>query len=68
LADPKCIQFLEKLVDVSLEVDLAAAKPVGPWSMLRQMRRPDCRQGLGVMLELTRALGKMKAGPAEMPA
>jgi uncharacterized protein YjgD (DUF1641 family) len=68
LANPKSIQFLEKLVDVSLEVDLATAKPVGLWSMLRQMRRPDCRQGLGVMLELTRALGKMKAGPAEMAA
>lgn len=62
------LQFLEKLVDMSLEVDLAAAKPVGLWSMLRQMRRPDCRQGLGVMLELTRALGKMKTGPAEMAA
>ena len=62
LSNPKLIQFLEKLVEVPLEVDLEAAKPVGPFGMMWKMRSEDCRQGLGVMLELTRALGKLKAG------
>ena len=31
LSNPKLIQFLEKLVEVPLEVDLEAAKPVGPF-------------------------------------
>ena len=67
LSNPKLIQFLEKLADVPLEVDLEAAKPVGPVGMMWKMRSEDCRQGLGVMLELTRALGKLKAG-APAPA
>lgn len=64
LANPKTIQFLGKLVDVLLQVDLEAAKPLGPWGMLRQMRHPDCRQGLEVMLGFTQALEKLPAGPA----
>ena len=43
------------------------SKPVGPFGMMWKMRSEDCRQGLGVMLELTRALGKLKAG-APAPA
>ncbi|MCL4500599.1 MAG: DUF1641 domain-containing protein [Deltaproteobacteria bacterium] len=61
LSNPKTIQLLEKLVDMTMEVDLEAVKPVGPIGMLRRLRSEDCKQGLGVMLELTRALGKMKA-------
>ena len=62
LSNPKVIQFLEQLAEVPLEVDLEAAKPLGPFGMMWKMRSEDCRQGLGVMLELTRALGKLKAG------
>ena len=68
LSNPKMIQLLETLADVPVEVNLEEAKPVGPWGMLRQMRSEECRQGLGVMLELTRALGKVKAGAAASPA
>ncbi len=63
LANPQLIEFLEKLVDLPQEVHLEEVKPVGPYGLLWKMRGPECRQGLGVMLELTRALGKLKAGP-----
>jgi len=65
LSNPELIQFLERLVEVPLEVRLDKVKPVGPLGLAWKMRSPECRQGLGVMLELTRALGKMQTGPAE---
>src|SRR5512139_4082199 len=34
LSNPKMIQFMEKLVDVPLEVNLEEVKPVGPFGML----------------------------------
>lgn len=67
LANPQLIEFLEKLVDLPLEVRLEEVEPVGPYSLFWKMRRPECRQGLGVMLELTRVLGKLKAGPTQVP-
>ncbi len=67
LSNPRLIEFLEKLVDLPLEVHLEEVEPVGPYGLLWRMRRPECRQGLGVMLELTRALGKLKAGPPPAP-
>jgi uncharacterized protein YjgD (DUF1641 family) len=68
LSNPELIQFLEKLVDVPLGVRLEEAKPVGPLGLAWKMRSQECRQGLGVMLELTRALGKITAAPAEAAA
>ena len=60
------LQFMERLADVALSARLEEAKPVGPVGLLWQMRSPECRQGLGVLLELTRALGKMR--PETAPA
>jgi uncharacterized protein YjgD (DUF1641 family) len=65
LSNPRLIQFLEKLADVPAEVRLEEAKPVGPVGLAWKMRSPECRQGLGVMLELTRALGKLVQAPEE---
>jgi len=63
LSNPELIGFLEKVVDVPLAVNLEAAQPVGPFGLLWKMRSQECRQGLGVMLELTRALGQVKTEP-----
>jgi hypothetical protein len=60
------LQFMERLADVALSARLEEAKPVGPMGLLWQMRSPECRQGLGVLLELTRALSKMQ--PETAPA
>lgn len=68
LSNPALIQFLDKLVDIPLEAHLEEAKPVGPFGLAWKMRSPECREGLGVMLELTRALGKLKPEPAGAPA
>lgn len=67
LSNPKLINFLEKFIEVPTEVNLEEIKPVGPFGLLWKMRSRECRQGLGVMLELTRALGKLKTEPASVP-
>lgn len=54
------LKFMEKLSEVALTARLEEAKPVGPVGLLWQMRSPECRQGLGVLVELTRALSKMQ--------
>jgi uncharacterized protein YjgD (DUF1641 family) len=66
LSNPELIQFLDKIIDIPLAVNLEETKPAGPVGLLWQMRSPECREGLGVLVELTKALGKLKATPAEV--
>lgn len=60
-SDPRVIEFLDRLTDVPAQVNLEAARPVGPLGMPFRMMNQECREGLGVALELTRALGRMKS-------
>ncbi|MDP3183443.1 MAG: DUF1641 domain-containing protein [Desulfobaccales bacterium] len=66
-ADPRVIDFLDRLTDVPANVNLEAARPVGPFGMPFRMMSKECKQGLGVALELTRALGKVKTGNGQVP-
>lgn len=59
-SDPQTIRFMERLMDLPAQVDLEKARPAGPLSLLWRMRSQECREGLGVMVEMTRALGKLK--------
>lgn len=61
LADPKTVDFVEQLLNVPAGVDLDEAKPVGVGGMISAGFNPEIKKGIGVMLELTKALGKMKA-------
>jgi hypothetical protein len=61
-ADPKFTDFLAKLAEVPTQVDLTAAKPVGPIGLPFRLMSKEYKQGLGVAMELTRALGKIAAG------
>ena len=61
-SDPKFISFVEKFMDVPSQVDLEEAKPTGPFGLMWQMRSPESRRGLGVLAELTKALGKLGNG------
>jgi uncharacterized protein YjgD (DUF1641 family) len=66
LSNPELIQFLDKLIDIPLEINLEEAEPAGPFGLLWRMRSKECQEGLGVMVELTKALSKLKAAPAEV--
>ncbi|MGA9754181.1 MAG: DUF1641 domain-containing protein [Desulfobaccales bacterium] len=65
LSNPELIQFLDRIIDIPLEINLEEAKPAGPFGLLWRMRSKECREGLGVLVELTRALGKLKPGPEQ---
>jgi hypothetical protein len=62
LGDPKVVEFLDRLTDVPAQVNLAAARPVGPIGMMFRMMGKETKQGLGVALEMTKALGKVTSG------
>jgi uncharacterized protein YjgD (DUF1641 family) len=62
LSDPKAKQFLEKLAELPSKIDLAEAKPVGPIGMLRALSSQQAKEGLGVLMEVTKAMGELKNG------
>lgn len=62
LSDPKAMQFLEKFAELPSKIDLADAKPVGPIGMLRALSSQQAREGLGILMELTKAMGTLKNG------
>jgi uncharacterized protein YjgD (DUF1641 family) len=62
LAEPEMIDFLEKFLNLPAKVKLDQAQPVGPVGLMFRMMNRECREGLGVALEMTKALGRVKAG------
>ncbi len=62
LSDPKAAEFLETIAALPSKVDLSEAKPVGPFGMLSALSSKEAREGLGVLMQLTKAMGKLKNG------
>jgi len=62
LSDPRAQSFLKKMAMLPSKVDLEGAKPIGPFGMLGALSGKQARQGLGVLMELTRAMGDLKNG------
>jgi uncharacterized protein YjgD (DUF1641 family) len=60
MTTPRTLDLLEKAADLPDKVDLSRAAPVGPLSMLWAMDS-EAKQGLGVVLELTKGLAALKA-------
>ena len=67
ITDPHTIALLEKLAEVPAQLDLAGTKDVGPFGLLGALSSKEAKQGLGVMLELTKALGKLKQNGHNAP-
>jgi uncharacterized protein YjgD (DUF1641 family) len=61
-SDPKFIAFVENFMDIPAQVNLEEARPTGPVGLMWRMRSQESRQGLGVLAELTKALGKLTNG------
>jgi uncharacterized protein YjgD (DUF1641 family) len=59
LSDPQMIDFMNRLLELPLAIKLEEAKLMGPLGMLSAMGSKETRQGLGVAMELTKALGKL---------
>ncbi len=62
LSDPNAQAFLEKMAALPSKVDLENAKPVGPFGMLGALSSKEARQGLGVLMQLTKAMGGLNNG------
>ena len=68
LTAPEALNLLEKMAEIPARVDLSQAKEVGPFSMIFALRNPEVKQGMGVMLELTKGLALLKDGSPVQPA
>ncbi len=62
LSHPEIIKIMKRLRDISLELNIEEVKPVGPLGIVAGLASKDGKQGMGVMLELIRGLGKAKMG------
>jgi uncharacterized protein YjgD (DUF1641 family) len=63
LSDPQLAGFLENLAEVGASVDLTKSKDVGPIGFFSACSGPESKRGLGVLLELTKAMGNLKTAP-----
>jgi uncharacterized protein YjgD (DUF1641 family) len=61
VSHPQTMALLEKLAEVPSQVDLESAKGVGPIGFLKASSGKEAKEGLGVLLELTKAMGRIKA-------
>jgi len=60
MSNPKMLELLEKLTDLPANIDLAGAKPVGMVGVVGALTNPEVKHGIGVAMEMVKALGKMK--------
>jgi uncharacterized protein YjgD (DUF1641 family) len=62
LGSPPAKAFMAQIAELPSRVDLSRAKPVGPFGMLGALSGREARQGLGVLMELTKAMGGLTNG------
>jgi uncharacterized protein YjgD (DUF1641 family) len=60
LSDPKVRMMIEKASDAFTTMDLDKAEPCGPIGLIRAMSSAEAKQGLAVMVEMTKTLGKLR--------
>ncbi len=61
LTDPKSVEFINKLMGIPGDIDLKNVKSAGMGKLMTAGFDSEIQAGLGVMLELTKAMGKLKA-------
>jgi len=60
MTDPQISAFMKKAVEIPATVDLSVSKKVGPWGLLSAGCNDEVKEGIGVLIELTKALSKFK--------
>lgn len=66
LSDPKAVALLEQLSQVPANVELDNAKSVGVFGLASAGFNPEVSRGLGVLMELTKAMGRVTEPRDEM--
>ncbi len=59
LAEPEMIDFLEAFSNLPAHIKLDQVKPISPLKLMSAMLTQDARRGLGVAVEMTKALGRL---------
>ncbi|WP_457552340.1 DUF1641 domain-containing protein [Desulfobacula sp.] len=62
LSDPKAVELLEKLSQIPSKVELSSAKSVSIFGLASAGFNPEISKGLGVLMELTKAMGRIQPG------
>jgi hypothetical protein len=60
LGHPRTRAFFEVLTDFPSEVDWTQCKRVGPMGLISAIRCSEVQDGLGVIMEFTKAIAKVK--------
>ena len=60
LSDPKTVELLEKLSRIPSKIELENAKSVGVFGLASAGFNPEISKGLGVLMELTKAMGRIE--------
>lgn len=60
LTTPEAIRLLDNAAELPSRVNLEQAKDIGPWGMFWAMGTKEVKEGLGVLLELTKGLATLK--------
>lgn len=68
LSDPQATAFLEKIAELPAKIDLSSSKPIGPFGLIGALSSKEARKGLGVLMELTKAMGNLKNGESRTAA
>lgn len=63
LGDPVAADVLTRLAAAPARVRIDATREMGAWDMLTSLGDPAVRRGLGLMIELTRAVGEVPRRP-----
>ena len=67
LSDPATLAFLHKTTDMLSEVDLAGSKKLGACGMASALFNSEVKEGLGVLIQLTKAMGRLKEDGNGLP-
>jgi hypothetical protein len=62
LTAPQALNLLHRAAEIPITVDLSQAKEVGPFGMVFALGNSEVKQGMGVLLELTKGLSLLKNG------
>ena len=62
LTSPNALNLLDRAAEIPAKLDLSRAKPVGLFGAAFALRDPEVKQGMGVLLEITKGLALLKNG------
>lgn len=62
LTSPNALNLLDRAAEIPARLDLSSAKPVGVFGAAFALRNPEVKQGMGVLLEMTKGLAMLKNG------